>query len=166
MLNSRKCASALVTVLIVQSASSGADAAVVPIPSINVINNSCTTWRITQTYTATEVPDSIVNALAQWSAYSYEDHFHAQGYSGQRGRWTAFHSMSGTPTQKLEVINNAVFGTKSPRLGMVKTLINTHQGTCAAEEGLRECVGIFVNTALLIKSKVGYSLPNPPGGLS
>lgn len=59
------------------------------------------------------------------------------------------------------------------RIGQLAQLVGVETQTIRfyEQQGLlpppdRQDNGYRVYTALLIKSKVGYSLPNPPGGLS
>lgn len=117
---------------------------VVPIPSIQVIDNTCTTWNIIETYTATPVDENILEELRFQSAYGWKEHFHAGGYPGGGG-WGAYWGMEGSPSDKLATINRSVFGVSEPPVGMTSTYRIHHGGTCAADEGLRECVGIFVS---------------------
>lgn len=117
---------------------------VVPIPSVQVTSNSCSYWTVIQTYTATPVPGSVLAQLEPYGAFSYVDHFHAQNFP-DGGQWYTDLNLTGTASDKLAAINNAVFGVYEPTVGMTKTRENGHNGTCAADEGLRECVGIFVS---------------------
>ncbi|TNI56704.1 hypothetical protein CF126_09675 [Aeromonas dhakensis] len=117
---------------------------VIPIPSVQVDLTDCENWWITQTYTATAVPGSVLSQLEPMWAFSYDNHLHAQHYKGKKGRWVTDRDMYGTAEEKLAMINKAVFGTKKPKPGRTKRFKNEHGGSCAADEGLRECVGVFV----------------------
>lgn len=125
---------------------------VVPVPSISVKKNICYRWVVAETYTATAVPASVVDQLQGFTVFSYEDHFHAGGYPGGVGGWNRLtagylHDMTGTPDQKLATINTKIFNTPVPSVGMTRTVELAHTGTCAYEEGLRECVGVFVSNS-------------------
>lgn len=115
---------------------------VVPIPSISVDNNNCNTWQIKETYTAVPVPSSVLEQLIPNEWVSTGDHFHYE--PGQGGSWRTPYGMRGTPSDKLRTINAMVFGTYEPTVGMTKTITVSHRGGCAADHGMRECVGIFV----------------------
>ncbi|MDR6997445.1 hypothetical protein J2Y65_004161 [Aeromonas salmonicida] len=118
----------------------------VPIPSVRVMDNSCTSWQVMQTYTATPVDESVLMQLEGYPVYEVEGHFHASGTYGT-GTYLHYHPMrfsSSTPTGKLAEINRAIFGTPTPSVGQTRTWREDHGGGCAASDGLRECVGVFV----------------------
>lgn len=117
---------------------------VVPIPSVQVVSNECSVWRINKTYTATKVPGSVLSTLDLAGAFSINSHFHTNNYPGG-GKWETDSELIGTAEEKLAQINKAVFRESEPAVGQIATYTNSHLGTCAADEGLRECVGIFVS---------------------
>lgn len=124
----------------------------VPIPSIRVINNTCQKWSVGLTYTATRMPSSVIEPLGGFSFFTYNDHFHAHGYPGGIGAWnrvppTFIFKMSGSPQNKLDLINYTLFKTNRPAEGRTAYITVDHSGTCAADEGLRECVGVFVSNS-------------------
>lgn len=121
-------------------------AAVVPIPSIRMISNTCSAWHAEVTYTATTVPDELVEQLANYTHYSTWEHFHAANYPGG-GQWIASVGMTGNNLNKLALINYTIFETYRPKPGQAVNQQIYHGGGCAGDEGLRECVGIFVNTS-------------------
>ncbi len=120
--------------------------AIVPIVSVQIINNTCSVWKIQQTYTATVMPRSVISTLAQFEAFSVGDHYHAgPPESGGNGVWSTELTMTGTPEQKLARINKEIFGTTTPAPGATQVRGNNHNGTCAADQHMRECVGVFVH---------------------
>lgn len=123
------------------------NASVVPIVSVQILSNTCNNWTIRQTYTATEVPDSVLIQLQGYTYFQSTTHFHVPDSADTAGGfWYANSPMAGTPEQKLARINKSIFGTERPTPGRTTTFQNAHAGGCAADQGLRECVGIFVNT--------------------
>lgn len=142
-----KSATAHLIILLAITQPSDAAEAVAPIVSIEIRMNTCNNWAIHQTYTATPVDNSIVEQLGQYNYYSWNVHFHTQNYPGHVGKWTTPTPLHGSPADKLAAINRAIFSTPDPTPGQTKTIVNQHQGSCAASEGLRECVGVFVSSS-------------------
>lgn len=120
--------------------------AVIPIVSFEIVSNTCTTWTITETYTATPVSSSVLTQLEGHNTYSYDKHYHSDNPTGQlNGLWETNKRMTGSLENKLEAINLSVFQTPHPKVGQTRTFQNYHEGTCAADQNMRECVGIFVS---------------------
>lgn len=121
---------------------------IVPIPSIRFLVNKCSLWRIDLTYTATAMPDSTLSALEGMTHWSYNDHYHADT-GALDGVWdTSLALPAGDSRSKLNHINNQLFRTPTPTPGRTSIVSRiTHDGKCATELGLRECVGIFVSTS-------------------
>ncbi len=133
----------VVIIILCSHANAYGDTAVIPIPSIRVDYNLCKKWSVTVTYTATPVPSSVLDQLTPINAIGLYGHFHADGRPG--GEWKTLTPVSGSPSQKLDSINAGVFGDPRPQIGRTTTATVWHEGSCAADQGLRECVGIFVS---------------------
>lgn len=135
---------------------------ILPIPSLTLTDNTCFSWHGEITYTATPMPSSILLELEQYRWFGYDGHFHVDTNT-KHGVWYTPYSMTGTPEEKLQDINNKIFGIKNPPAGMTKSHHVGHVGGCAADEGMRECSGIFVHESRTINR--GYEPITFPFGV-
>lgn len=117
---------------------------IIPVVSINITANTCTSWEIQQTWTATPAPASVIQQLTSYNYFSTTSHYHASN-DNTNGSWTTSTLMSGNNTLKLAQINKQIFGTSTPFVGQRTTHRNSHAGSCAADKNMRECVGLFVS---------------------
>ncbi|WP_368204679.1 hypothetical protein [Aeromonas sp. s5] len=149
---------------------------IIPITSTQINKNTCSEWEIQQTYTATLMPRSTIDSLSQYNSFSTDNHYHA-GLAGtsDTGVWYTTIDMSGTPEMKLNRINREIFGTSNPPPGTVVTFRNSHNGYCAADQNMRECVGVFVHAVKgkhVTPERVPTTLPDgfcvgiPPADIS
>lgn len=126
----------------------GTGQVLVPVASITVLENTCDHWKINQTYKATLFPREAIEILNEYKSYSVDDHYHAATPGSiTNGIWRTSYWMYGTPEAKLRAINQSIFGTELPVVGQTKTYTTQHDGTCAAEQNMRECVGVFVHAS-------------------
>ncbi len=128
----------------IPNSSLDSDLVTVPIPSIKVDSNNCVTWTIQLTYTATPLPQQVLSALDGMKSFSHTGHYHAD-HNATNGQWETKFPMSGDRLSKLSAINTKVFGRPNPAPGITATFAVEHQGACAADLNMRECVGIFVH---------------------
>lgn len=137
---------------------------IIPIVSIQITQNTCTVWKIQQTYTATLMPRSTIDYLSEYNYFSIESHYHAEIDSpNYHGAWATFIDMHGSPEMKLNRINREIFGTENPTPGATYTFGNGHRGSCAADYNMRECVGVFVHAVKglhLTPERVPTTLPD------
>ena len=118
-------------------------AAVVPIASI-IDNEGCpSTYRLIQV-TATEYPDSVVNELngmKYWDLYSYRATSPTSGYYQ-----TALNfGTAQTSAEKLAHMNNELFGTPKPTVGMTYVTETAGATTCPNPPNAADCWGINIS---------------------
>lgn len=136
----------VVALLAAPSGSALATTVNIPIPSIRIIENTCSIWTIDLTYTATPVDSSLIGVLMNYGSWSNNSHYHADNGSYD-GRWvTSNNFRTHTAEERLQEINVSVFGRPDPAAGASIHGKVSHNGACAADLGRRECVGIFVAT--------------------
>ncbi|HDZ8912408.1 TPA: hypothetical protein RUX44_000717 [Aeromonas hydrophila] len=131
--------------LIMTSCAYPYDNVVVPIPSVEMEKHStCKSWSAKVIYTATLMPANIIDQLTPMGSFSTGEHFHVnQNPNG--GSWLTTEYLEGTNINKLEKINYNIFRSENPEPGMQAFTFVSHGGSCAADEGLKECVGVFVH---------------------
>lgn len=120
---------------------------VVPVPRLTIDQPGCYEWSASVTYVATSMPRAILDQLSDVHGFSVNDHFHVTGPG--MGEWDTNIYVGGNPANKLAKINETLFGVRKPEIG--RRSINYHVfhvGECAADAGVRECVGLFVNPLL------------------
>lgn len=136
----------------------GDERVVVPIPSIMVKYNNCRGWEVTLTYTATEMDRSVLNVLEGMNSFEAFGHYHASDTSSSNGAWSTSRPMTGNSRDKLATMNHWIFGLEQPSIGYTRTSTVFHQGACAAELNMRECVGVFLHA----ETGIHHTPTSPP----
>lgn len=117
-----------------------------PMPSpLNVYENTCSHWRVGITYTATPLSDAdmvLANQGYNWFSTDQHMHYVRGGTAANATLMDPFHSSSNAGM--VSDINRVLFGTPTPAVGQQRTLSWTHDGGCANDIGMTECVGILI----------------------
>lgn len=122
-----------------------AQALVGPVPTgFDVVDNTCQTWDVNVTYTAQELSPGQIAGLEGFERYTARDHLH---YSGSYPFLTIELRGFANPDDaaaKVGEINRDVFQNPQPKVGSTAVVMYGHSAACAADAGLRECVGIVL----------------------
>lgn len=109
--------------------------------TLTMLGNSCSGWSGNVTFEAVELTQADINNIRSYGHYDFI-HLHDSGGSFSYATYKTFSSSDFA--SRLAQINNLVFGTNSPVTGQIAVKNEVHSGSCAADDGGFECVGVLV----------------------